>query len=36
VVDAADRSAFERAIVRLTERSRTLAAELAKLKPAGK
>ena len=30
VVDAADRPAFERAMQRLTERSRTLAAEVAK------
>jgi DNA-binding MarR family transcriptional regulator len=36
VVDPADCTAFERAIARLTERSRTLAAELAKLKPTGK
>jgi DNA-binding MarR family transcriptional regulator len=31
VVDAADRPAFERAMQRLTERSRTLAAEAAKV-----
>lgn len=32
VVDPADRPSFERAITRLTERSRILAAEVAKLK----
>jgi DNA-binding MarR family transcriptional regulator len=35
VVDPADRPAFERAIERLTDRSRILAAEVAKLKSHG-